>query len=59
MFVSAGARRTLLQWEQARFLNEELPAFAARVALLGLDIEEIVSRLLACGEDEIHDCSSD
>lgn len=46
MFVTEGARRTLTSDEQQRFLDEELPAFAKRVKMLGMTLEEVSQRLL-------------
>ena len=51
MFVTAGARSTLMEGEQHRFLEEEVPAFADRVTVLGLDMREIADLLLAAGSD--------
>lgn len=47
MFVTEGARRALTNDEQSRFLEEEVPAFAQRVRMLGLKMEAVVDRLLA------------
>ncbi|WP_116365418.1 GntR family transcriptional regulator [Parahaliea mediterranea] len=49
MFVTSGARGMLTSDEQARFLNEELPAFAGRVQRLGLDMDDVLRRLKAAG----------
>ncbi len=46
MFVARGARNSLTTDEQQRFLEEELPAFAERVHMLGMAMEEITARLL-------------
>ena len=46
MFVTAGARNALTDDEQERFLVEEVPAFAERVRLLGLEMQEVVNQLL-------------
>ncbi len=46
MFVTAGARNALTDDEQQRFLQEEVPAFAERVRLLGLEMEKVVQQLL-------------
>ncbi len=46
MFVTQGARKALTQDEQARFLEEEVPAFAQRVRTLGLGMDAVVERLL-------------
>ena len=46
MFVTAGARNALTDDEQQRFLQEEVPAFAERVRLLGLEMEDVVNQLL-------------
>lgn len=45
MFVAQGARNTLTDDEQSRFLEEEVPAFAQRVRMLGLEMEAVVERL--------------
>jgi GntR family transcriptional regulator len=45
MYVASGARQNLASDEQRRFLDEELPAFAERVRLLGLDLQEVTQRL--------------
>ena len=47
MFVLEGARTALSSNEQTKFMEEELPAFAERVQVLGLDMESVTSRLLA------------
>lgn len=46
MFVTQGARSALTANEQSRFLEEEVPAFAQRVRMLGLGMEAVVDRLL-------------
>ena len=46
MFVAAGARAHLSTDEQRRFLDEELPRFAERVQLLGLNMNDVTQRLL-------------
>ena len=50
MFVRSGARSSLTGDEQDRFVNEEVPAFAERVRLLGLDIEKVIGLLRATEE---------
>ena len=47
MFVTAGARGSLTNNEQQRFIDEEVPAFAQRIQRLGLDMNDIVAQLLA------------
>lgn len=47
MFVASGARHALTNDEQQRFLDEELPAFVARVRMLGMAMEEVMERLNA------------
>ena len=42
MYVLKGARERLLALEKKRFLEEEWPAFAARIAALGLRAEELL-----------------
>ena len=49
MFVTAGARGSLTNDEQQRFLDEEVPAFAERVRVLGMDMNEVVGLLLDTG----------
>ena len=44
MFVCEGARRSLIESERAKFLNEEWPAMLSRVEQLGLSIEELLSK---------------
>ncbi len=51
MFVTAGARSTLTDDEQQRFLEEEVPAFAERVRVLGMDMHRVVDLLLDAGSD--------
>lgn len=51
MFVCPGARRNLASDEQRHFLSVELPAFAERVHLLGLDMNDIAQRLLRAQGD--------
>jgi GntR family transcriptional regulator len=46
MFVTGGARGALTNDEQQRFLDEEVPAFAERVRVLGLDMNKVVEMLL-------------
>ena len=46
MFVAEGARQSLSSDEQQRFLDEELPAFAERVRLLGMDMNKVTQQLL-------------
>ena len=45
MFVAQGARSSLTNDEQQRFLDEELPAFAERVRMLQLDMKDVAVRL--------------
>ena len=49
MFVTAGARGSLTDNEQQRFLDEEVPAFAERVRVLGMEMNEVVDLLLHSG----------
>jgi len=49
MFVTAGARKSLTHNEQSSFINEEVPAFAERVKILGLDMKGVVEQLLRVG----------
>ncbi|MEO0437640.1 MAG: GntR family transcriptional regulator [Pseudomonadota bacterium] len=46
MFVATGARRSLTNDEQQRFIDEELPAFAERVRVLGMQMSDVTRRLL-------------
>ncbi|HAN67500.1 MAG TPA: GntR family transcriptional regulator [Halieaceae bacterium] len=50
MYVTVGARAALTADEQARFFARELPAFVERVRNLGLDIQQVATRLLQEGE---------
>jgi GntR family transcriptional regulator len=50
MFVLAGAQTALSQNEQQKFMHDELPAFAARVQVLGLDMGSITEQLRALEE---------
>ena len=45
MFVTDGARSALTDNEQERFFEEEVPAFAERVRMLGLDMDEVIRQL--------------
>jgi GntR family transcriptional regulator len=45
MFVCAGARKTLLASERARFLEEEWPATLNRIEQLGLDPSALLDAL--------------
>ncbi len=49
MFVTSGARHALTNNEQERFLQEEVPAFAERVRILGLTMSEVVGLLMDSG----------
>ena len=50
MFVIGGARETLTDNEQQKFLEDELPAFAERVQVLGMDMDTVMHKLRAVGE---------
>lgn len=52
MFVTVGARKALTSDEQQRFFDEEVPDFAERVRVLGLDMREVVGKLLTEGGEE-------
>ena len=52
MFVRQGARGTLTEDEQQRFAEEELPAFAERVRVLGMDMNTVVKLLLETRGEE-------
>ena len=43
MFVTAGAKRVLLQAERQRFLREEWPKVRATIQRLGLSVEELLA----------------
>ncbi|MEP1472546.1 MAG: GntR family transcriptional regulator [Halieaceae bacterium] len=47
MFVTSGARGSLTNNEQQRFIDEDVPAFAQKMQRLGLDMDEIVTQLRA------------
>ncbi|MEP5766458.1 MAG: GntR family transcriptional regulator [Halieaceae bacterium] len=49
MFVLSGAREALTNNEQQKFLEEELPAFAERIHMLGLDMNTVADRLRSAG----------
>ncbi len=44
-FVATGAQSALKKNEKQRFLDEELPAFAERIRVLGLSMDDIAQRL--------------
>lgn len=44
-FVSPDARDRILEAERLQFLENELPALARRIALLGIALEEIIDKL--------------
>ncbi|WP_439106418.1 GntR family transcriptional regulator [Congregibacter sp.] len=46
MFVASGARHSLTDDEQQKFLDDELPAFVARVRVLGLTMEDVMEQLM-------------
>lgn len=50
MYVATGARGSLTNEEQQRFLDKELPAFAERVHRLGMTMADVVERLTAIEE---------
>ena len=47
MFVLEGARNALVDNEQNRFMQDELPALVERVQVLGLDMQAVTQRLLS------------
>ena len=49
MFVTDGARNALTNDEQGRFIDEEVPAFAERIKVLGLDMNKVIDHLLNIG----------
>ncbi len=50
MFVTAGAKDSLTDHEQQKFLVEELPAFVERVQKLGIDMKIVAEKLRQVGE---------
>ena len=50
MFVLTGAQVALSQNEQKKFMHVELPAFAERVQVLGLDMRSVTEQLQALEE---------
>lgn len=50
MFVIGGARVSLTDNEQQKFMEDELPAFAERVQKLGMDINVVAHKLCVIGE---------
>ena len=50
MFVIAGAKKSLTEQEQQKFLADELPAFVDRVKKLGIDIDMVAEELRKAGE---------
>ena len=50
MYVIAGARESMTDHEQRRFLEEELPAFAGRVHRLGIDLDMVADKLRLMGD---------
>lgn len=49
MYVTEGARNALTHQEQLQFVEEELPAFAERAKMLGLDLDTIIELLRRTG----------
>ena len=49
MYVTEGARNALTHQEQQQFVEEELPAFAERAKMLGLDLDTIIELLRRTG----------
>ncbi len=45
MYVITGAREALSKNEQQKFLEEELPAFAQRIKMLGLEMMKVTAML--------------
>ncbi|HBO13365.1 MAG TPA: GntR family transcriptional regulator [Halieaceae bacterium] len=52
MFVRSGAQAALSSEEKRRFLDEEVPALAARARTLGVAINTIVERLQDAGGEQ-------
>ena len=44
MFVTAGARKRLMQGERQRFLDEEWPRIRATIQRLGLSVEDLLAK---------------
>ena len=51
MFVTAGAKKVLLQAERKRFLHEEWPKVRATIERLGLDPQELLAPKRRAKED--------
>jgi GntR family transcriptional regulator len=49
MFVIAGAKESLTDHEQEKFLIDELPAFVERVQKLGIDLNMVADKLRQAG----------
>lgn len=49
MFVAAGAATRLRETERKDFLENRWPAVVSHMRRLGLDVEDLVERALACG----------
>lgn len=49
MYVTTGARAALTSQEQQQFIEEELPAFAERARVLGLDLDQVIGMLQEAG----------
>jgi GntR family transcriptional regulator len=49
MYVTAGAQANLTSQEQQQFIDEELPAFADRARVLGLDLDQVIELLQEAG----------
>ena len=50
MFVVDGAQAALTDHEQQKFFEDELPAFAERVQMLGMDLKVVAEKLRTLGE---------
>lgn len=50
MFVIAGAKESLTDHEQQKFLMDELPAFVERIKKLGIDLNMVAEQLRRTGE---------
>jgi GntR family transcriptional regulator len=51
MFVIPGAKDSLTDHEQQKFLTDELPAFVERVQKLGIDLNMVAEKLRQLGEN--------
>lgn len=50
MYVTSGARAALTADEQAQFFAEEVPDFVERIRTLGLEMDDVIQRMLDEGD---------